>query len=227
MMKTSKLSALAGAVLAGGLVIGLFAGHDSAKAGVKVEVCHFPPGNPANFHTIVVGVNAAVKHVQKHGDVLGPCCGIDNPCDDGDACTADFCLDGRCGSEPVGCSDGVACTDDFCDSVTGCVFIPNDANCARGEICDANDGCGFDSECVTNEDCEDGDLCNGDDFCFDGVCEHNAAVLCQLGTACQPETGLCTGTQGPCEVDADCQEAGFCRCVNGGCTPMIGGICGL
>ncbi|HEY2747779.1 MAG TPA: hypothetical protein VGL86_24320 [Polyangia bacterium] len=43
----------------------------------KTTVCHIPPGNPANEHTICVG-NAAVPAHLAHGDHLGSCC-------DGDA----------------------------------------------------------------------------------------------------------------------------------------------
>ena len=39
----------------------------------KVIICHFPPGNPSNAHTIRVGHHAAEKHQIKHGDTLGPC----------------------------------------------------------------------------------------------------------------------------------------------------------
>lgn len=43
----------------------------------KVTICHMPPGNPENAHTIVVGAPAAVAHVSQHGDVLGPCDAVD------------------------------------------------------------------------------------------------------------------------------------------------------
>ena len=39
----------------------------------KTTICHFPPGNPLNAHTISVGQHAAAKHMIKHGDTLGPC----------------------------------------------------------------------------------------------------------------------------------------------------------
>jgi len=39
----------------------------------KVIICHIPPGNPSNAHTIRVGHHAAEKHQIKHGDTLGPC----------------------------------------------------------------------------------------------------------------------------------------------------------
>jgi hypothetical protein len=40
----------------------------------KTVVCHVPPGNPGNAHTIIVG-NAAVPAHLAHGDYLGECSG--------------------------------------------------------------------------------------------------------------------------------------------------------
>ena len=40
----------------------------------KVTVCHVPPGNPANSHTIRIGESAVVAHIA-HGDRLGDCGG--------------------------------------------------------------------------------------------------------------------------------------------------------
>lgn len=49
----------------------------------KTTICHIPPGNPANAHTLCVG-NAAVRaHVANHGDTVGPCAS-EPPCDPGD-----------------------------------------------------------------------------------------------------------------------------------------------
>jgi len=39
----------------------------------KVTICHFPPGNPGNAHTISVGSKAAQTHILKHGDLMGEC----------------------------------------------------------------------------------------------------------------------------------------------------------
>ncbi|HKQ61406.1 MAG TPA: hypothetical protein VJS92_08935 [Candidatus Polarisedimenticolaceae bacterium] len=39
-----------------------------------VTLCHQPPGNPANAHTITVGAMAVPAHLQ-HGDVVGACSG--------------------------------------------------------------------------------------------------------------------------------------------------------
>jgi hypothetical protein len=38
----------------------------------KTTVCHIPPGNPANAHTICIG-NPAVDAHLAHGDILGEC----------------------------------------------------------------------------------------------------------------------------------------------------------
>jgi hypothetical protein len=41
----------------------------------KALVCHVPPGNPANAHTICVGKPAVAPHQKHHGDSLGACNG--------------------------------------------------------------------------------------------------------------------------------------------------------
>jgi hypothetical protein len=39
----------------------------------KVTICHIPPGNPDNRHTITIGAPAVAAHVSEHGDYIGPC----------------------------------------------------------------------------------------------------------------------------------------------------------
>ena len=49
-------------------------GVASAQAAVpKVTICHIPPGNPENAHTITVGAPAVPAHLANHGDSIGPC----------------------------------------------------------------------------------------------------------------------------------------------------------
>ena len=36
-------------------------------------ICHIPPGNPDNAHTITVGAPAVAAHMTNHGDAMGPC----------------------------------------------------------------------------------------------------------------------------------------------------------
>ena len=45
----------------------------------KTTICHIPPGNPANVHTICVGNAAVPAHVRNHGDFIGPC-QVETPC---------------------------------------------------------------------------------------------------------------------------------------------------
>ena len=55
-----------------GLVL-LFGGAKTASAGEEnITICHIPPGNPANAHTITVGQPALNAHLN-HGDTIGPC----------------------------------------------------------------------------------------------------------------------------------------------------------
>jgi len=96
-------------------------------ATTKVEVCHIPPGDPGNFHTITISEAALPAHLE-HGDFEGSC---DTPCetlcDDGNVCTIDACIPGTktcinvAQREAVDCNDGVSCTNDSCDPVAGCM----------------------------------------------------------------------------------------------------------
>ncbi|HEY2902348.1 MAG TPA: hypothetical protein VGL59_17330 [Polyangia bacterium] len=43
--------------------------HDTKKT----TICHIPPGNPANEHTLCVGNPAVAAHIRNHGDYVGPC----------------------------------------------------------------------------------------------------------------------------------------------------------
>ncbi|OIO70440.1 MAG: hypothetical protein COW19_00290 [Zetaproteobacteria bacterium CG12_big_fil_rev_8_21_14_0_65_55_1124] len=52
-------------------------GLDSASASgrsSKATICHIPPGNPGNQHTISVSQSAVSAHMA-HGDVMGACSG--------------------------------------------------------------------------------------------------------------------------------------------------------
>ena len=76
-LSTSALVAIAAV---GGLS---YAASSAAKAGstaqsssqkqYKFVVCHRPPGNPSNMHTLEVGSQQAQNAHLKHGDTTGPC----------------------------------------------------------------------------------------------------------------------------------------------------------
>lgn len=138
------------------LVTGVVAfGAVAAQAGEKVDVCHLPPGNPYNWHTIRISVNALDAHLN-HGDLEGSCAAsCDALCDDGDACTQDVqsdteeCICRAVPRPPVNCDDGNPCTLASCDSIEGCV---QDTSILDGNMCD------------------DGDAGTENDLCTGGVC---------------------------------------------------------
>lgn len=69
MESSGSPSALRGADSAADSAAGL--GHGD-KVGKKEYVCHIPPGNPANAHTLHIGYPAVDAHLA-HGDSLGRC----------------------------------------------------------------------------------------------------------------------------------------------------------
>jgi hypothetical protein len=70
--RVNKKFAVAGLIAVLG-VFGIVASTHADSQG-KVDVCHIPPGNPENAHTINVSVNAVPAHLA-HGDTLGECGG--------------------------------------------------------------------------------------------------------------------------------------------------------
>lgn len=128
----------------------------SAAWAEKQTICHFPPGNPSNFHTITISENAVATHVDKHGDLLGTCQeNCEDFCDDGDACTQDIQAnlnECTCMVDPrpaVNCDDSNACTLDRCDSTTGCQY---------------------DAAAMDGHGCDDGNPDTDYDTCTNGVC---------------------------------------------------------
>jgi len=183
------------------VLVGLiaFGASEAIAINSKVQVCHIPPGNPADFHTITVSEKALPAHLG-HGDLPGDCfanCG--SLCDDGDACTIDACDEETvtCLQDhpPVDCNDSNLCTVDTCDSGSGCQSAPiacNDGNACTVDTCNPIDG-----QCV------------------------GTPIDCGLLGVCLPETGMCDF---PCDgITCDpidlCHEAGECvlpgECVDG------------
>jgi len=62
---------------------------DGDGSGGKTEICHRPPGNPGNAHTISVGGGAVAAHL-RHGDSEGACDEDEESRDDGDGGTITF-----------------------------------------------------------------------------------------------------------------------------------------
>ena len=225
------------------LALGMFAGASllvatPAAAGNadKVEICHLPPDNPANAHTIRVSENAMKAHL-KHGDFLGACeqpC--EERCDDGNACTRDYCDDNLdCHSDAaVDCNDGNECTVDSCNPDTGgCVTTPvpagedcvwsDDLACTleQGKCDDLGEctpinvlGC-----CDTDTDCIDENLCT-DETCNQttNTCETTSTVECD-NDACR--VGVCIDATGACEYTDVLCEPSLCQTLVG-CDPVEG-----
>ncbi|HSS78396.1 MAG TPA: calcium-binding EGF-like domain-containing protein, partial [Thermoanaerobaculia bacterium] len=91
-----------------------------ASAGsAKVVICHVPPGNPGNAHTITVSEAAVAAHLG-HGDHLGSC-------ESGNSCDPNPCVHGTC--QPSGSSYTCTCqsgwTGTNCDQdINECVTVP-------------------------------------------------------------------------------------------------------
>ena len=68
------MSSFRKALVVAGCCLGLVAFHapDAIAKNAKVEVCHIPPGNPDNAHTITISENALQAHLD-HGDHVGAC----------------------------------------------------------------------------------------------------------------------------------------------------------
>jgi len=59
-------------VLSGMLIAGTVAHAPVAGANDKITICHIPPGNPENAHTITIDVSSLPAH-EAHGDYVGGC----------------------------------------------------------------------------------------------------------------------------------------------------------
>jgi slime mold repeat-containing protein len=211
--------------------IGVLSNDARADAIGKVQICHFPPGNPDNFHTLTVGAPAVPAHLA-HGDFLGACgsnCQL--LCDDGNPCTVDPCDPNTGACLPhrlVDCDDGNFCTTDLCNPSTGgCENSLRNGNCDDLDSCTQDDVCvqgrcmgtSIPGCCTSAADCDDLNPCTND-TCADGRCQHSD-VLCDDGNACTADT--CNPTDGACVFapifcdDGDPCTADSCDPANG-CT---------
>lgn len=176
----------------------------------KVTICHVPPGNPDNAHTISVSPNAADAHLG-HGDHCGPCetgmCADDDDCGEGQICVDGECVPtGECQTD-ADCDDDDACTTDVCDPGVGCLHVPIDS-CFDGNPCTV-DSCDPEIGCVFEPlDCEDGNPCTINE-CVDGDCTTDV-VECPDGQVC--EDGECVSILDEVVLSLDIQPR---RCPNG------------
>ena len=124
---------LAAFVMAGSVLL-----LGSVAMAQKVNICHVPPGNPSNAHTISVSQSAVPAHLA-HGDTLGACeCRVDADCTNDNLCDQDRCARGKCQHVALGCPIQPCVENAVCVPETGeCVGVP--VNCGDG-ICDPSVG---------------------------------------------------------------------------------------
>ena len=104
-------------------------GGEEEEGDDSVTVCHIPPGNPNNAHTIIVGASAVSDHLD-HGDYLGECTDDDESL--------------LCPQDCVECLvyDALPCSGEV-------IFSGEDENgCPLPPICIGGEG-----KCKTNEEC--------------------------------------------------------------------------
>jgi len=182
-----------------------FAGKNGkAGGGDKVCLCHVPPGNPGNAHTICVGAPAVNAHLN-HGDSLGECSSSSSSCG---------------GDEGITCPAGQFCKrdDGFCsESAKGeCVAIPATCPTTIAPVCGCNE--------VTYDNACRADLANvailhaGECVCDGGgsiACGGPDNIACATGEFCEKPDGACA-------ADAE----GECKPTPGSCPSTFIPVCG-
>lgn len=173
----------------------------------------------------------------------GVCDGVPKDCDDGVACTTDWCdpatgecrHTGDCCTAISDCDDKDPCTVDICDRETNkCLYDSvwcDDGNPCTEDWCEPFEGCrtaplpNCPRSCQTASDCDDGNLCT-DDFCdLPGrVCvpvkvDCNDYDLCTQDY-CEPKKG-CQFRRIPgcdhCDGDVDCPVPPDNLCIRAQC----------
>ncbi|MGB2986268.1 MAG: hypothetical protein WBE26_10325 [Phycisphaerae bacterium] len=185
----------------------------------QVIICHIPPGNPDNTHTITVGAPAVDAHLA-HGDYLGECERHDD--------------DGR---DEDGDGDGAFDEDDECpDTAPGSEVDADGCSCKQLGNCDSDgDGVTDDhDECAdtpANDDVDEaGCSCSQRDGDVDGVNDCDDACMdtpdgddvdeagCSVTGDCEGITRMVTAT-----ITADNHYALFVGSEDGASLSAIGG----
>ena len=175
------------------------------------------------------------------GAIVTIACETNEDCNDGDACTTDFCdpalgcvhtpipdcicvpdcANRECGDDGCGGScgtcpdDGLFCTGDPVCTNGKCAFTGDPCNVVSPVCCEALDACV--SECCSDEDCPDDFYCNGEESCQDGVCMPGEFPC---GDDCCDEATNTCGLGQSCSSDGDCGDGDACTsdaCVDGCC----------
>ena len=188
----------------------------------KVTVCHIPPGNPMEAHTIQISSSAVSAHLD-HGDYLGEC----NVCAPGSTVS---CYTGPAGTDGVG----------TCTAGTQTCADGSGYGACTGEVTPAPEVCddGLDNDCDGIVD--DGCVCSPGSMiaCYDGPTGTAGVGVCAAGTrtcdAAGSGYGACIGQVTPGSevcgdgLDNDCDGSvdETCVCAPGSTAPCYDGPAG-
>jgi hypothetical protein len=176
-------------------------------------------------------------------------------CDDADPCThEEYCFEGECVGDLEICDDGLACTLDYCESGE-CVHLPPPGHCATQAGCTPVGEHPVDAPCLVcaatdvlmADAAQDGEPCAQDglectvDQCSDGVCKHAPApqtcvtpdgdcvgigeeiapclVCADTGIGQASGVGATCDDEDPCTEDETCGANGLCEGTLSACCP--------
>lgn len=197
---------------------------DACKSGQCKKNSPKDDGNPCTVEYCKGGINGVDSNT--------------NPnvvCSDGDPCThEDSCVEGQCKGKKQPCDDGVACTIDWCDAEKGCQVLPADGLCADANACvvmgcDKTAGCQVKTfnkgqGCNDGNPCTSGDNCNSLGTCVGSTndCKCATSADCKSDNKCNPL--VCQA--GSCVVDKSaavvCSKDADSLCATNLCDPATG-----
>ncbi|MCX4247596.1 MYXO-CTERM sorting domain-containing protein [Paraliomyxa miuraensis] len=119
-----------------------------------------------------------------------------DPCDDDEVCTEnDVCSGGLCQGSLVSCDDGNACTLDYCDFGVGCAQLDLTDPCDDGDPCTEMDACSGGACMGMPTNCADDDVCTADS------CDPVMGCVSDVISGCCTNDDYC-GEEEVCDLDA-------------------------